>query len=89
MADLEQILLEAQHRWLRPTEICEILRNYQKFLITPDPPVTPPGCHWHLFIYLFVMFLFPCLISLIDEVEGVLKLQDLYCIYISHTLSIV
>ncbi|RVW55944.1 Calmodulin-binding transcription activator 2 [Vitis vinifera] len=49
LADLEQILLEAQHRWLRPTEICEILRNYQKFLITPDPPVTPPAGSLFLF----------------------------------------
>lgn len=47
--DLEQILLEAQKRWLRPTEICEILRNYQKFLITPDPPVTPPAGSLFLF----------------------------------------
>ena len=52
--DLGQILQEAQHRWLRPTEICEILRNYQKFCITPDPPVTPSGCHCHLFIHLCV-----------------------------------
>ncbi|KAF8392685.1 hypothetical protein HHK36_023034 [Tetracentron sinense] len=36
------ILLEAQHRWLRPSEICEILRNYQKFCLKPDPPYKPP-----------------------------------------------
>lgn len=39
--DIEQILLEAQHRWLRPAEICEILRNYKKFQIAPEPPNMP------------------------------------------------
>ncbi|KAJ4721920.1 Calmodulin-binding transcription activator like [Melia azedarach] len=47
--DLEQILQEAQYRWLRPTEICEILRNYQKFQLTPDPPVRPPAGSLFLF----------------------------------------
>ncbi|KAL5849044.1 hypothetical protein ACOSQ4_007057 [Xanthoceras sorbifolium] len=47
--DLEQILQEAQYRWLRPTEICEILRNYQKFQLTPDPPVQPPAGSLFLF----------------------------------------
>uniref|UniRef100_A0A5B6ZN30 Putative calmodulin-binding transcription activator 3 isoform X1 n=2 Tax=Davidia involucrata TaxID=16924 RepID=A0A5B6ZN30_DAVIN len=47
--DLEQILQEAQHRWLRPTEICEILRNYQKFYLTPEPPVRPPAGSLFLF----------------------------------------
>ncbi|XP_024023492.1 calmodulin-binding transcription activator 2 isoform X2 [Morus notabilis] len=47
--DLVQILQEAQNRWLRPTEICEILRNYQKFQLTPDPPVTPPAGSLFLF----------------------------------------
>ncbi|XP_030508325.2 calmodulin-binding transcription activator 2 isoform X1 [Cannabis sativa] len=47
--DLEQILQEAQHRWLRPTEICEILRNYLKFQLTPDPPVRPPAGSLFLF----------------------------------------
>ncbi|KAK3020968.1 hypothetical protein RJ639_046955 [Escallonia herrerae] len=42
-ADIEQILLEAQHRWLRPAEICEILRNYQKFRIAPEPANRPPS----------------------------------------------
>ncbi|KAG8368676.1 hypothetical protein BUALT_Bualt15G0070500 [Buddleja alternifolia] len=39
--DVKQILLEAQHRWLRPAEICEILRNYQKFHISPEAPNKP------------------------------------------------
>ncbi|XP_057959007.1 calmodulin-binding transcription activator 3-like isoform X2 [Malania oleifera] len=47
--DLEQILQEAQNRWLRPSEICEILRNYQTFHLTPDPPVTPPAGSLFLF----------------------------------------
>ncbi|KAG9151641.1 hypothetical protein Leryth_001942 [Lithospermum erythrorhizon] len=47
--DIEQILQEAQHRWLRPTEICEILQNYQKFRIAPEPPTRPPSGSLFLF----------------------------------------
>ncbi|KAK8562745.1 hypothetical protein V6N13_018691 [Hibiscus sabdariffa] len=47
--DIEQILLEAQHRWLRPAEICEILRNYQKFLLSSEPPTRPPSGSLFLF----------------------------------------
>ncbi|XP_007042960.2 PREDICTED: calmodulin-binding transcription activator 2 [Theobroma cacao] len=47
--DIEQILLEAQHRWLRPAEICEILRNYQKFHISSEPPNRPPSGSLFLF----------------------------------------
>lgn len=42
-ADVDQILLEAQHRWLRPAEICEILQNYKKFHISAEPPNAPPS----------------------------------------------
>ncbi|OVA16678.1 IQ motif [Macleaya cordata] len=47
--DLGQILSEAQNRWLRPNEVCEILRNYQRFSITPDPPYKPSGGSLFLF----------------------------------------
>lgn len=40
-ADMEQLLSEAQHRWLRPAEICEILQNYQKFHIASESPSRP------------------------------------------------
>ncbi|CAA6665029.1 unnamed protein product [Spirodela intermedia] len=40
--DIQQILLEAQSRWLRPAEICEILRNYRSFQIAQEPPNRPP-----------------------------------------------
>ncbi|KAJ4830903.1 hypothetical protein Tsubulata_044841 [Turnera subulata] len=46
---VEQILQDAKHRWLRPTEILEILRNYQRFQLTPEPPVTPPAGSMFLF----------------------------------------
>ncbi|KAL1557831.1 calmodulin-binding transcription activator 2-like isoform X1 [Salvia divinorum] len=39
--DIKQILSEAQNRWLRPAEICEILRNYEKFHISPEAPIKP------------------------------------------------
>ena len=42
-ADLQQLQFEAQHRWLRPAEICEILRNYRMFHITSEPPNRPPS----------------------------------------------
>lgn len=44
-----QILQEARHRWLRPTEVCEILRNYRKFKLTPDPPHKPQSGSLFLF----------------------------------------
>ncbi|XP_022740214.1 calmodulin-binding transcription activator 3-like [Durio zibethinus] len=47
--DIQQILMEAQHRWLRPAEICEILKNYKKFRITPEPPHMPPSGSLFLF----------------------------------------
>lgn len=47
-ADIEQILLEAQHRWLRPAEICEILLNYKNFRIAPEPPNRPPSMTFYL-----------------------------------------
>ncbi|OMO56135.1 IQ motif, EF-hand binding site [Corchorus capsularis] len=48
-ADIEQILMEAQHRWLRPAEICEILKNYKKFHIAPEPAHMPPSGSLFLF----------------------------------------
>ncbi|XP_008223475.1 PREDICTED: calmodulin-binding transcription activator 2-like [Prunus mume] len=47
--DLPQILQEAKERWLRPAEICEILRNFQNFELTADPPVRPPAGSLFLF----------------------------------------
>ncbi|XAR49745.1 hypothetical protein NMG60_11033034 [Bertholletia excelsa] len=47
--NLEQILQEAQHRWLRPAEICEILRNHEKFQLTSEPPNRPPAGSLFLF----------------------------------------
>ncbi|KAI4299095.1 hypothetical protein L6164_032586 [Bauhinia variegata] len=47
--DIQQLQFEAQHRWLRPAEICEILSNYQMFQITPEPPDRPPSGSLFLF----------------------------------------
>ncbi|KAI5008020.1 hypothetical protein ZWY2020_009068 [Hordeum vulgare] len=47
--DIPQILQEAQSRWLRPTEICQILSNYKKFSIAPEPPNRPPSGSLFLF----------------------------------------
>ncbi|GLT43950.1 hypothetical protein SLA2020_178710 [Shorea laevis] len=47
--DINQILVEAQNRWLRPAEICEILENYKKFRIAPEPPNRPPSGSLFLF----------------------------------------
>lgn len=41
--DIKQIILEAQHRWLRPAEICAILSNHKKFLIASEPAHMPPS----------------------------------------------
>ncbi|KAE8671519.1 Calmodulin-binding transcription activator 3 [Hibiscus syriacus] len=47
--DIEQILMEAQQRWLRPAEICEILRNYKQFRIAPEPAHLPSSGSLFLF----------------------------------------
>ncbi|XP_056698912.1 calmodulin-binding transcription activator 2 isoform X2 [Spinacia oleracea] len=47
--DIQQLQLEAQHRWLRPAEICEILRNFQKFQISSEPPTRPSSGSLFLF----------------------------------------
>ncbi|RZB96762.1 calmodulin-binding transcription activator 1-like isoform X2 [Glycine soja] len=47
--DIKQIILEAQHRWLRPAEICAILGNYKKFRIAPEPAHMPPSGSLFLF----------------------------------------
>ncbi|XP_074584046.1 calmodulin-binding transcription activator 2-like isoform X2 [Curcuma longa] len=47
--DIEQLLVEAQHRWLRPAEICEILQNHRKFRIAPEPPNKPQSGSLFLF----------------------------------------
>ncbi|KAK7247416.1 hypothetical protein RIF29_42299 [Crotalaria pallida] len=47
--DLGQILYEAQYRWLRPAEICEILTNYKMLQIASEPANMPPG--GSLFLY--------------------------------------
>ncbi|MQL91488.1 hypothetical protein Taro_024098 [Colocasia esculenta] len=49
LLDIKQILAEAKSRWLRPSEVCEIIRNYQKFHLTPDPPYKPSGGSLFLF----------------------------------------
>ncbi|KAG5104488.1 hypothetical protein AAZX31_15G052000 [Glycine max] len=47
--DIQQLQFEAQHRWLRPAEICEILRNYRMFHITSEPHNRPPSGSLFLF----------------------------------------
>ncbi|XP_047149182.1 calmodulin-binding transcription activator 1 [Vigna umbellata] len=47
--DIKQIIVEAQHRWLRPAEICAILSNYKKFRIAPEPATMPPSGSLFLF----------------------------------------
>ncbi|XP_022927917.1 calmodulin-binding transcription activator 2-like isoform X2 [Cucurbita moschata] len=47
--DIDQLLIEARHRWLRPAEICEILRNYPKFHIASEPPERPSSGSLFLF----------------------------------------
>ncbi|KAG7995696.1 hypothetical protein I3843_01G123000 [Carya illinoinensis] len=47
--DLDRILMEARHRWLRPSEICEVLRNHHRFYLKPNPPVRPRAGSLFLF----------------------------------------
>ncbi|KAJ7980455.1 Calmodulin-binding transcription activator 2 [Quillaja saponaria] len=47
--ELDHILQEARQRWLRPTEICEILRNHQNFQLAPVTPTKPSAGSLFLF----------------------------------------
>ncbi|KAG0620590.1 hypothetical protein M758_4G228100 [Ceratodon purpureus] len=49
--DIRQIISEAQTRWLRPLEVCEILQNFAKygFKLNPVPPVRPISGSMFLF----------------------------------------
>ncbi|OEL37238.1 Calmodulin-binding transcription activator 1 [Dichanthelium oligosanthes] len=47
--DISQILQEAQKRWLRPTEVCDILSNYKLFSIAAEPPNRPMSGSLFLF----------------------------------------
>ncbi|WCJ23221.1 Calmodulin-binding transcription activator 1 [Euphorbia peplus] len=47
--DLHHIFDQAKHRWLRPIEILQILNNYQKFKLSPHPPVRPSAGSLFLF----------------------------------------
>ncbi|KAI5669877.1 hypothetical protein M9H77_19730 [Catharanthus roseus] len=47
--NVKQLIDEAQHRWLRPAEICEILQNYRNFQISAEPPYRPSNGSLYLF----------------------------------------
>ncbi|KAL6220092.1 hypothetical protein ACLB2K_007849 [Fragaria x ananassa] len=47
--DLEQILIQAQHRWLLPDEICQVHQNYTRFCLSDKPAIQPPS--GSLFLY--------------------------------------
>ncbi|XP_024514944.1 calmodulin-binding transcription activator 3 [Selaginella moellendorffii] len=49
--DLRQIVRDAQSRWLRPPEICEVLRSYTEINLktSPAPPYQPPSGSLFLF----------------------------------------
>ncbi|XP_010491568.1 PREDICTED: calmodulin-binding transcription activator 1 isoform X2 [Camelina sativa] len=47
--DMEQLMSEARHRWLRPAEICEILQNHHKFHIASESPTRPASGSLFLF----------------------------------------
>jgi CG-1 domain len=52
--------MEAQHRWLRPAEICEILKNYKRFRIAPEPPNRPSSMNlfsqFYVFFFVYIGF---------------------------------
>ncbi|XP_024529258.1 calmodulin-binding transcription activator 3 isoform X2 [Selaginella moellendorffii] len=49
--DMGQIVQEACARWLKPPEVCDILRNYQRygFDLNPVPPSRPASGSFNLF----------------------------------------
>jgi hypothetical protein len=48
---IEDIVTEAQNRWLKPVEVCEVLNNYQihGFKLNPIAPVKPASGSLFLF----------------------------------------
>ncbi|XP_062006848.1 calmodulin-binding transcription activator 3-like [Rosa rugosa] len=48
-SDIQQMYLQAKHRWLRPKEIFEILQNNEKYHISSELANTPPGGSLFLF----------------------------------------
>jgi len=74
-ADIQQLQFEAQHRWLRPAEICEILRNYQMFQITSEPHNRPPSmvtaCYLYINLHQYILFIYG-----LDELPKKLSLTD-------------
>ena len=42
-ADANQIVTEAQKRWLRTAEICGIIQNYKNFPLAAEPAKKPPS----------------------------------------------
>ena len=57
IADIDQILIEAQNRWLRPAEICEILRNYKNFRMAQEPPNMPSSTTLKLHCFCLLLFI--------------------------------
>ncbi|KAK8969506.1 Calmodulin-binding transcription activator 2 [Platanthera guangdongensis] len=81
--DIEQILREAQHRWLRPAEICEILRNYHKFHIAPEPPNKPPSMQFLMNHQALGIFYFPNVVTTyvtFPHLQGIFQLALTCCI---------
>ncbi|CAK7334653.1 unnamed protein product [Dovyalis caffra] len=99
--DIQQILLEAQHRWLRPAEICEILSNHQRFRIAPEPAHMPPtkdkvlqyfkliSCGWNLRIMASTLGLLPdsCLIP-IGARSRILVTEESVCSFQSGSVDV-
>jgi len=41
--DINQLLHEAQFRWLKPVEVFFILQNHEMYKIIQEPPQRPSG----------------------------------------------
>ena len=78
-ADIDQLLIEAKHRWLRPAEICEILRNYPKFQIASEPPDRPSSMISTI-ITIFIFIFFYCVNLTAEVAWGFLNHRLLYIV---------
>lgn len=58
--NLQDLIQEAQYRWLRPGEVFFILQNYEEKQLNHAPPQKPPSNFLPLFMYCFLIFHWSC-----------------------------
>ncbi|KAK7260318.1 hypothetical protein RIF29_26278 [Crotalaria pallida] len=83
VVDIQQLQFEAQHRWLRPAKICEILRNYRMSHITLEPH------RWEVLMFYTATMPMEKIIKIFrGEATGCLNHEDMIHIVFVHYLEV-